>query len=163
MLPIYRIETISGLGTKMTLLKYRIKVKKIVRFSYVSAQRIPLVSSIFSLSSYGSQQYKDDDDGDEDDDVDDDDDDDDDNNNNTYNNTNNNTNNNNNTKVRTLWFIFQTQISNEAKTILSLDPSDRTEDQFHIALLALNAAVDAFSEFPITMQRSLVRVGWYEQ
>ncbi|KAK2146642.1 hypothetical protein LSH36_592g00048 [Paralvinella palmiformis] len=56
----------------------------------------------------------------------------------------------------------ETQISNEAKTILSLDPSDRTEDQFHIALLALNAAVDAFSEFPITMQRSLVRVGWYE-
>ena len=58
---------------------------------------------------------------------------------------------------------LQTQISNEAKTILSLDPSERTEDQLHIALLALNAAVEAFSEFPITMQRSLVRVGWYEQ
>ncbi|XP_052077496.1 cyclic nucleotide-binding domain-containing protein 2-like isoform X3 [Mytilus californianus] len=53
-------------------------------------------------------------------------------------------------------------LSNEAKTVLSMDPDERTEDQLKIALLALNQAVNAFSEFPITMQRSLVRVGWYE-
>ncbi|KAJ8297714.1 hypothetical protein KUTeg_024245 [Tegillarca granosa] len=54
-------------------------------------------------------------------------------------------------------------LSNEAKHILSLAPSDRTKDQLKIALLALNQTVEAFSEFPITMQKSLVRVGWYEQ
>jgi hypothetical protein len=59
--------------------------------------------------------------------------------------------------------LTQTCLSNEAKTVLSMDPVDRTEDQLKVALLALNQAVDAFSEFPITMQRSLVRVGWYEQ
>ncbi|CAG2237358.1 unnamed protein product [Mytilus edulis] len=53
-------------------------------------------------------------------------------------------------------------LSNEAKTVLSMDPDERTEDHLKIALLALNQAVNAFSEFPITMQRSLVRVGWYE-
>lgn len=58
---------------------------------------------------------------------------------------------------------MQACLSNEAKTVLSMDPDERTEDHLKIALLALNQAVNAFSEFPITMQRSLVRVGWYEQ
>ncbi|XP_069131070.1 cyclic nucleotide-binding domain-containing protein 2-like isoform X2 [Argopecten irradians] len=53
-------------------------------------------------------------------------------------------------------------LSNEAKVILSMDPRDRTDDHLKVALLALNNAVEAFGEFPITMQRSLVRVGWYE-
>ncbi|KAK3100723.1 hypothetical protein FSP39_024272 [Pinctada imbricata] len=54
-------------------------------------------------------------------------------------------------------------LSNEAKVILSLDPEERTEGQHKVALIALNQAVEAFSEFPIKMQKSLVRVGWYEQ
>lgn len=44
-----------------------------------------------------------------------------------------------------------------------MEPERRTEEQLKVALLALNQAVEAFSEFPITMQKSLVRVGWYEQ
>ncbi|KAK3611132.1 hypothetical protein CHS0354_014877 [Potamilus streckersoni] len=54
-------------------------------------------------------------------------------------------------------------ISNEAKQILSLDQGDRTEEQLKTALLSLNQAVDAFGEFPIKMQRSLVRVARYER
>ncbi|XP_062585589.1 cyclic nucleotide-binding domain-containing protein 2-like isoform X1 [Saccostrea cucullata] len=56
----------------------------------------------------------------------------------------------------------ETILSNEAKAILSMEPERRTEEQMKVALLALNQAVEAFSEFPITMQKSLVRVGWYE-
>nr|XP_022321378.1 cyclic nucleotide-binding domain-containing protein 2-like isoform X2 [Crassostrea virginica] len=56
----------------------------------------------------------------------------------------------------------ETILSNEAKAILSMEPERRTEEQLKVALLALNQAVEAFSEFPITMQKSLVRVGWYE-
>ncbi|XP_074650096.1 uncharacterized protein LOC141905196 isoform X2 [Tubulanus polymorphus] len=54
------------------------------------------------------------------------------------------------------------QISHEAKTIMSMDPKERTEDQLHTALVSLNQAVEAFGEFPIKMQQSLVRRGWYE-
>ncbi|KAL5011779.1 hypothetical protein ScPMuIL_010330 [Solemya velum] len=57
----------------------------------------------------------------------------------------------------------ESQVSNEAKIILSMDPSERTEDQLRVALVALTQAVGAFGEFPIRMQQSLVRVGWYEQ
>ncbi|XP_071089026.1 uncharacterized protein [Haliotis cracherodii] len=56
----------------------------------------------------------------------------------------------------------EAQLSTEAKAILSIDPGDRTEEQLHLALASLKQAVDAFGEFPIKMQRSLVRVGWYE-
>ncbi|XP_048775168.2 cyclic nucleotide-binding domain-containing protein 2-like isoform X2 [Ostrea edulis] len=56
----------------------------------------------------------------------------------------------------------ETILSNEAKAILSMEPERRTEEQLKVALLALNQGVEAFSEFPITMQKSLVRVGWYE-
>jgi hypothetical protein len=59
--------------------------------------------------------------------------------------------------------LTQVNISNEAKAILSMEQHERTEEQLHAALLALNSAVDSFSEFPIKMQQSLVRVGWYEQ
>ncbi|XP_067661264.1 cyclic nucleotide-binding domain-containing protein 2-like [Haliotis asinina] len=54
-------------------------------------------------------------------------------------------------------------ISTEAKEILCMNPADRTEEQLHIAQLSLDQAVDAFNEFPIKMQKSLVKAGWYEQ
>ncbi|XP_064603627.1 uncharacterized protein LOC135469039 [Liolophura sinensis] len=54
------------------------------------------------------------------------------------------------------------QLSSEAKAILSMEPSKRTAEQLHVALVALNQSVEAFSEFPIKMQESLVRVGFYE-
>ena len=63
----------------------------------------------------------------------------------------------------TMTSYFQSPLSNEARLILSMDPSERTPDQLHTAVLALQTAVDAFSEFPMKMQTSLVRVGWYEQ
>ncbi|XP_064636320.1 uncharacterized protein LOC135493189 isoform X2 [Lineus longissimus] len=56
----------------------------------------------------------------------------------------------------------QIQISDQAKQILMMDPKDRVDEQRHIALVSLNQAVDAFGEFPIKMQQSLVRRGWYE-
>lgn len=58
---------------------------------------------------------------------------------------------------------MQITLSNEAKTILSMSPQDRTEEQVHVALLSLQNALDAFCEFPIKMQTSLVQRGWYEQ
>ncbi|XP_070552935.1 cyclic nucleotide-binding domain-containing protein 2-like isoform X3 [Ptychodera flava] len=54
------------------------------------------------------------------------------------------------------------QLSPDAKQILSMPPEERTEEQKKIALLSLKSAVEAFAEFPIRMQRSLVSVGWYE-
>ncbi|CAL1526847.1 unnamed protein product [Lymnaea stagnalis] len=54
------------------------------------------------------------------------------------------------------------QVTVEAKAILSLEPSRRTHHQLRQVLLSLRQAVNEFSEFPITMQESLVRVGWYE-
>ncbi|XP_059166002.1 cyclic nucleotide-binding domain-containing protein 2-like, partial [Physella acuta] len=54
------------------------------------------------------------------------------------------------------------QVTAEAKAILSLEPSRRTPPQLRQVLLSLRQAVKEFSEFPITMQESLVRVGWYE-
>lgn len=59
--------------------------------------------------------------------------------------------------------LFQKFLSNEAKAILSLYPSDRTDEQVKLALLALNQTVDAFGEFPIKLQKSLASVGWYEK
>ncbi|KAH9523209.1 hypothetical protein Btru_066107 [Bulinus truncatus] len=53
-------------------------------------------------------------------------------------------------------------VSIEAKAILSLEPSRRTTHQLRQVLISLRQAVKEFSEFPITMQESLVRVGWYE-
>ncbi|XP_052796040.1 cyclic nucleotide-binding domain-containing protein 2-like isoform X2 [Mya arenaria] len=53
-------------------------------------------------------------------------------------------------------------LSTEAKAILSLYPSDRTNEQVKLVVLSLNQTVDAFGEFPIRLQRSLARVGWYE-
>lgn len=61
------------------------------------------------------------------------------------------------------FFFWQKYLSNEAKIILSLYPSDRTDEQIKLALLALNQTVDAFGEFPIKLQRSLASVGWYEK
>ena len=54
-------------------------------------------------------------------------------------------------------------MSNEAKAILSIEPELRTQEQCHVALVSMNQAVTAFSEFPIKMQKSLTKVGWYEQ
>ncbi|XP_077984224.1 cyclic nucleotide-binding domain-containing protein 2-like isoform X2 [Glandiceps talaboti] len=54
------------------------------------------------------------------------------------------------------------QLSQDAKHILSMPPEERTEEQKKVALLSLKNAVEAFAEFPIRMQRSLVSVGWYE-
>ena len=59
--------------------------------------------------------------------------------------------------------MFQVYISNEAKAILRMNPDLRTEEQVHIVLASLNTAVQAFSEFPINMQKSLARVGWYNE
>ncbi|XP_078602728.1 uncharacterized protein LOC144876850 isoform X2 [Branchiostoma floridae x Branchiostoma japonicum] len=53
-------------------------------------------------------------------------------------------------------------VSDEAKAILRLAPEDRTEEQIQLALKSVRSAVDVFSEFPIKMQESLIRVGWYE-
>ncbi|XP_071125080.1 cyclic nucleotide-binding domain-containing protein 2-like isoform X1 [Mytilus edulis] len=55
------------------------------------------------------------------------------------------------------------RLSNEAITILSMNPEERTDEQCKLALLALNHTVKAFGEFPKAMQKSLVRVGWYEK
>ena len=60
-------------------------------------------------------------------------------------------------------YILKMALSNEAKAILTMDPSERTEEQLHVALVALQQSVDAFGEFPIDMQKSLARVGWYEK
>lgn len=59
--------------------------------------------------------------------------------------------------------IKQERLSNEAITILSMNPEERTDEQCKLALLALNHSVKAFGEFPKAMQKSLVRVGWYEK
>ncbi|XP_013389746.1 uncharacterized protein LOC106158359, partial [Lingula anatina] len=56
----------------------------------------------------------------------------------------------------------ETQISNEAKSILSKPPSERTEEQLKVALASLKNTVESFTEFPINMQLSLVKVGFYE-
>ncbi|WAQ98799.1 CNBD2-like protein, partial [Mya arenaria] len=48
-------------------------------------------------------------------------------------------------------------LSTEAKAILSLYPSDRTNEQVKLVVLSLNQTVDAFGEFPIRLQRSLAR------
>ena len=58
---------------------------------------------------------------------------------------------------------FKIPLSPDVKAILSLDPPERTSEQLHTALVALQQTVDAFSEFPINMQKSLVKRGWYEQ
>ncbi|XP_041357807.1 cyclic nucleotide-binding domain-containing protein 2-like [Gigantopelta aegis] len=57
----------------------------------------------------------------------------------------------------------ETQINADVKLILSMEPEDRTPDQQRLALVGLNSAVEVFGEFPIKMQQSLVRVGWYER
>ena len=59
--------------------------------------------------------------------------------------------------------MFQNHISAEAKEILCMDPADRTEEQLHLVQLSLDQTVEAFSEFPIKMQKSLVKSAWYEQ
>lgn len=53
-------------------------------------------------------------------------------------------------------------LSHDAKTILSMYPHERTDDQVRLVVLALNQTVDAFGEFPIKLQKSLASVGWYE-
>ncbi|XP_055895516.1 cyclic nucleotide-binding domain-containing protein 2-like isoform X3 [Biomphalaria glabrata] len=53
-------------------------------------------------------------------------------------------------------------VSAEAKAVLSLETNKRTQHQLRLALVSLRQAVKEFSEFPITMQESLVKVGWYE-
>ena len=50
----------------------------------------------------------------------------------------------------------------EVRAILSMDPPTRSQDQLHTALVGLEQCIEAFGEFPIMMQRSLVKVGWYE-
>ncbi|CAH1777770.1 unnamed protein product [Owenia fusiformis] len=54
-------------------------------------------------------------------------------------------------------------LSYEARHILRTDPLERTPEQNHIALVSLNQTVEAFSEFPIKMQESLVKAGWLER
>ncbi|RUS86813.1 hypothetical protein EGW08_005409 [Elysia chlorotica] len=56
----------------------------------------------------------------------------------------------------------EVQVSTEAKAILSLEPGQRSQQQLRQALASLRQAVEEFSEFPITMQESLARVGRYE-
>ncbi|GFN82200.1 cyclic nucleotide-binding domain-containing protein 2-like, partial [Plakobranchus ocellatus] len=56
----------------------------------------------------------------------------------------------------------EVQVSAEAKAILSLEPGQRSAQQLRQALASLRQAVEEFSEFPITMQESLARVGRYE-
>ncbi|XP_050416967.1 cyclic nucleotide-binding domain-containing protein 2 isoform X2 [Patella vulgata] len=60
------------------------------------------------------------------------------------------------------YLIFKVHVSPEAKTTLMLPPCYRTEEQRRVALLSLNTAVEVFSEFPVKMQKSIVKVGWYE-
>ncbi|KAH3836344.1 hypothetical protein DPMN_109714 [Dreissena polymorpha] len=63
-----------------------------------------------------------------------------------------------------VYHVFpQKVLSNEAKAIVSLYPSDRTDEQVKLVVLALNQTVDAFGEFSIRLQRSLASVGWYEK
>ncbi|ESO93798.1 hypothetical protein LOTGIDRAFT_228568 [Lottia gigantea] len=56
----------------------------------------------------------------------------------------------------------EAQISNEVKATLKNDPSLRTEEQRRIALLYLNTYIEVFGEYPVNMQKALVKVGWYE-
>ena len=57
---------------------------------------------------------------------------------------------------------MQITVSAEVKEILLMEPAERNEEQRHTVLLALQRSIDAFGEFPIRMQKSLVRTGWYE-
>ncbi len=47
--------------------------------------------------------------------------------------------------------------------MLTLAAEERSADQLHVALVALQQAVEAFSDYPVSMQRSLVKRGFYEQ
>ena len=58
---------------------------------------------------------------------------------------------------------MQIQLSPETKSVLRMEPSERTEELLRPALLNLQQAVGAFGEFPIKLQQSLVKVGWYER
>uniref|UniRef100_A0A1I8IQ71 Cyclic nucleotide-binding domain-containing protein n=1 Tax=Macrostomum lignano TaxID=282301 RepID=A0A1I8IQ71_9PLAT len=54
-------------------------------------------------------------------------------------------------------------LSPEAQEILRLHPFLRTKEMLHTAMVSLQTAVEAFSEFPTNMKQSLVKVGWYEK
>ncbi|XP_033631800.1 cyclic nucleotide-binding domain-containing protein 2-like [Asterias rubens] len=56
----------------------------------------------------------------------------------------------------------EVQLSTETKRILTQYPSERSAEDMHMVLMALKNAVQAFGEFPIKMQESITRVGWYE-
>ncbi|XP_032812412.2 uncharacterized protein LOC116943575 isoform X2 [Petromyzon marinus] len=53
-------------------------------------------------------------------------------------------------------------VSTETKAVLSLPPAVRSQDKLRAALTSLRTVVEAFGEFPKTMQKGLVRYGWYE-
>ena len=46
---------------------------------------------------------------------------------------------------------------------MRLNPKMRSPDMVHAAVVGINAIVEAFSEFPLSMQTSLVKRGWYEK
>ncbi|CAM9522989.1 unnamed protein product [Lampetra fluviatilis] len=53
-------------------------------------------------------------------------------------------------------------VSTETKAVLSLPPAVRSQEKLRAALTSLRTVVEAFGEFPKTMQKGLVRYGWYE-
>ncbi|XP_033116121.1 cyclic nucleotide-binding domain-containing protein 2-like isoform X2 [Anneissia japonica] len=56
----------------------------------------------------------------------------------------------------------QRQLSTEVKQTLIKLPEYRTEEDVISALASLRMRVEPFREFPIKMQQSIVRVGWFE-
>ena len=47
--------------------------------------------------------------------------------------------------------------------MLSLRPEHRTTEQLYATLRQMQTAVSAFAEFPLRMQKLLVKRGWFER
>ena len=60
------------------------------------------------------------------------------------------------------FYSRQVPVQSEVRDILCEQPHSRTEEQLHTALVGLQSAVPAFAEFPVGMQKALVKVAWYE-
>ena len=59
--------------------------------------------------------------------------------------------------------FVQRLMRSDVRTTLSIEPCHRSEEQLHMTISWIKRAVEAFSDFPPELQRSLVMVGWYEQ
>nr|XP_054755092.1 uncharacterized protein LOC129261082 [Lytechinus pictus] len=55
------------------------------------------------------------------------------------------------------------QLSLEVKRILMKEPSDRSHEEVKKALILLRTTLDAFCEFPVQMQQSIAKFGFYNK